>query len=272
VLPLAGTLTGCAGDTSSQTFAPLDYSYLGQLHLNVGRVDVVDQAPSGSTPGDISAQAPTPPDQALQTMAHERVVASGSSGSATFTITHAIITRAPDNTLQGDLAVHIDILTSTGQHAGYAEAQVSRTLNAGEDDSTLRNALYALTSQMMQDMNVELEFQVRRSLKDWLVDAGGNPISGAIQQESLSVPGATPAPVTDSAAPAAATEAASPAAVAPATAAAPAAAAPQAPDAIFPTGGDTQSAPAVTQHSPQPGYLHLPGTSPGTTDETAAPQ
>jgi len=250
-LPLLATLPGCGGDDATpKTFPALNYTYLGQLHLNVARIDQVDLAPAGSTPGDLSAQAPTPPDQALSRMAQQRLVASGGSGSATFTITSANITRGQDGALHGVMAVHIDILTPDGQHAGYAQAQVSRTMNTGTPgDDVSQQTLYDLTSQMMQDMNVELEFQVRRSLKDWLVDAGGAPIEGAIQQQSLDTPGAQTTP------PAPATPPAQPAPAAPPAQPTPAAA-PQIPDAIFPTGGDT---PAPQQKSPQPGTLHLPG-------------
>lgn len=273
----APLLSACGDDSSPQSFAPLNYSYLGQLHLNVAHIDILDQAPPGSTPGDISGKAPTPPDQALQQLTRDRLGASGGSGNAVFTITHASILHEPGGTLQGDLEAHIDILTATGEHAGYAQAHVSRTLNPGGEDAESRKVLYDLTSQMMQDMNVELEYQIKKSLRDWLVDAGGAPLAGAIQQQNLSTSGsavdtgsanapgasvpaanATPVePPTAAASPAATTEAA--------PASAPSA--PQTPDAIFPTGGDdaagaANSAPAVPKvHSPQPGVLSIPGNT-----------
>jgi hypothetical protein len=248
-------------------------------------LSIVDNAPPGSTPGDISANAPTSPDQALQQMAHDRLAAAGSTGTAIFTIDQASILHQPGGTLTGEMDVHLDIVLPNGQHAGYAEAKVTRDYtpqdSSGDADSPA--ALYALTTQMMQDMNVELELQIRRSLGDWLVDAGGAPVAGAIQQQTLGAPGApTPDAATpdavagtpaDAATPATDTTPAAPPVQPPAPPAPPPAPAPpptppapasSMPDAIFPTGiPGTESTPAAPpaaqQLSPQPGYLHVPG-------------
>jgi hypothetical protein len=51
----------------------------------------------------------------------------------------------------------------------YAEARVSRQHVPGSEPENLRNNLYDMTRQMMDDMNVELEYQIRRSMRSWLV-------------------------------------------------------------------------------------------------------
>jgi hypothetical protein len=287
LLPLAA----CDDDTPPQTvFAPMRYDYLPVLHLNVGTITTVDNGRPGSVPGDMSGRAPTPPDQALLRMATDRLMAVGSAGSAVFTIDTASILHMPGGRLDGELDVHLDIVTANGQRAGYAEAHVHRSLTPASSDDDGGNAgspadLYTLTSQMMKDMNIELEFQIRHHLADWLVDTGTT--ANAVQQQSLGLPGATPdvtatpavATVPAGAAPdSAATstpDVTPPASVAtPAPAPAPAAPAPAAPvssgpDAIFPTGapgGTDNPAPAPRTLSPPPGYLTPP---PGTV--TAAP-
>jgi hypothetical protein len=162
-------------------------------------VSVQDNAQPGHGGGDassaeLSGQSPEPPDQALAQMAHDRLVAAGNSGTAVFTIDQASITGQPGGPLDGHLSVHLDVLTGSGGHAGYAEAHVSRQFVPGtdKDNGGLRAELYDLTRQMMQDMNVELEFQVRRSLRDWLVDASGAPVAGSVEQQDLAAPGAAP--------------------------------------------------------------------------------
>ncbi|WP_428374783.1 hypothetical protein [Lichenicoccus sp.] len=187
-------LAACGGseDTADATFPPADYSYLSKLRLNVGTLSIVDHVQDGGAgPGDIGQTAPVPPDQALQRMAQDRLVAAGNSGSAVFTIDRAAIIEEPGGTLDGRMAVHLDIVTTNGGHAGYAEAHVSRQLVPGDPDAAAgtRRQLYDLNRQMMQDMNVELEFQLRRSLRDWLVDAGGAPLAGSVEQQNLSPPG-----------------------------------------------------------------------------------
>lgn len=257
-LTLSLMLVGCADDDNTQNFPPLTYTYLSQMHLNVSRVDIVDNAPPGSEPGDISAKAPTTPDQALQEMARDRLIASGSDGSAIFTITHASILHEPGGTLKGDLNVQVEVQSPTGTKAGYAEAHVSRSMSPGDQNPESRPVLYALTSQMMQDMNVELEFQVKKSLKDWLVDAGGASLEGAIQQQNLTgdAPVETTSPASDTS-----LEATSPQSSATSSTAAQKTS--TAPDAVFPTGDDDSDTPTtdsseVKARSPQPGVLKLP--------------
>ena len=195
-------LSACGGSEGPASFPPPDYSYLPKLRLNVGSLRIVDNAADSAGPDDLAQRAPTPPDQALQTMARQRLVAAGNSGSGVFTIDHASITGAGGGALDGRLAVHLDILTGSGGHAGYAEAHVSRQFvpgDGGPDDGT-RAELYDLTKQMMRDMNVEIEYQVQRTLKDWLVDASGAPLGGpggSIEQQTLPPPnGAVAAPAT----------------------------------------------------------------------------
>jgi hypothetical protein len=182
-------LTACGGDeTPPQTFAPLTYAFLRPLRLNVGAIDTrVDWAPG---PSDVASQSPAPPVDALQQMARDRLVPAGASGRAVFTVTNASITDT-DGTLSGLLKIRLDIYTSEGQRSAYAEAAVARTTQAPDSDDTnaMRAALYSLTQQMMSDMNVELEFQMRRSLGDWMQSAFGTaPPPAPVQQESLAPP------------------------------------------------------------------------------------
>jgi uncharacterized protein (DUF2336 family) len=84
--------------------------------------------------------------------------------------------------MQGVLAVHLDVVTTESVRAGFAEAQVTRTASVPGD---LRQALYDLTRQMLDDMNVEFEFQVRRSLRDWLQDTTTAPPPAPVEQQEL---------------------------------------------------------------------------------------
>ncbi|GEB36892.1 hypothetical protein GLI01_09270 [Gluconacetobacter liquefaciens] len=264
LLPLAA-----CSDGPPPNFAPLRYDYLPVLHLNVATINIADNGQPGTVPGDISGRAPTPPDQALRQMATDRLMAAGTTGGAVFTIDRASILHQPGGTLEGQMDVHLDVSSPNGQHAGYAEAHVRRTFGSTASDSD-GNAdspanLYAITSQMMKDMNVELEFQIRHHLTDWLVDTAGTSPS-AIQQQQLGVPGSPDAAATGAVAATPAVAAAVPAApVAPA-------AVPSEPNAIFPTGGPAPeaAAPAPRVKSPQPGYLTVPsGTA--TSSATGTP-
>jgi hypothetical protein len=176
LLPLV--LAACGGRPPPHNFPPLTYDYLLPLRLNVASVDVQDNWTPNSG-ADVGALSPQPPAEALERMARDRLFPAGSSGRAVFVIDDASIIRN-GNALYGTLAVHLDIIGADGHRTGYAEARVARTRTGPAVDDDLPGSLYDLTKQMMDDMNVEFEYQVRRSLKDWLQN---------------SPPGAMPAPV-----------------------------------------------------------------------------
>jgi hypothetical protein len=152
-------------------FPPLDFSYLPTLALNVATLEVQSQyVPSG--PPEVSQDDPAPPVAALRTMATERLKPVGTAGRAVFAIDDAAMVRSGD-TITGAFSVTLNIYTSAGVRAGFAQATVTRQItNVGGD---LQTALYTLTRQLMQQMNVEFEYQVRHSLHDWLVTTGPTP-------------------------------------------------------------------------------------------------
>lgn len=178
MLPLAAA--ACGGDEAVRDLPPLRYDFLTVLRLNVATVDVGPAPP----PNPVEVDAPTPVGQALRQMALDRIAAGGSSGRAVFVIDEARIVRL-SNRLEGLLAVHLDVLTTDGVRAGFAEARVSRSATTRGD---LRIALYDLSRQMLDDMNVEFEFQIRRSLRDWLQDATTAPAPAPVQQQDLRSP------------------------------------------------------------------------------------
>lgn len=249
-------LGGCADDEPAQTFPPADYSYLSQLHLNVATINIQDEAvPS---PDALSAKAPTPPDQALKQMASQRLVASGQTGQADFIIKQAYIAATGENAISGAMDVQLNVADAGNLHTGYIHARINRKLDTGSRSATSRASLYELTNQMMQDMNVELEFQIRKKLMSWMTDAIGNPlVDGGVKQQSLGAPGtvASPAVVPSVTTPPTTTSVPQ---------AAPVSTQPSVPDAIFPTGsGDdgTSVVPAPKQKSPPMGTLQLPSSS-----------
>ncbi len=177
-LPIA--VTACSSDSPMRTsFPTLSYDYLLKLRLNVADIELAPPPP----PGPLDDMDPAPPAQALLQMARDRLVAGGSLGRAVFVVDQAQIMQIPGG-LDGSLAVHLDVQTSEGTRAGFAEAKVSRRLvGIGED---LRGSLYDITQQMMQDMNVEFEYQVRRTLRDWLQEATTAPTPAPVDQQPLS--------------------------------------------------------------------------------------
>ena len=182
-------LSGCADDepATPPSFAPLTYGYLRPLRLNVSSIAINDGATVTADAHDISAQSPALPADTLRQMARDRLIAAGTSGRAVFTIEQASI-AANGSTLDGLFKVRLDIYSSNGRQAAFAEAAVARSSAGADGDSetAIRTALYGITKQMMSDMNVEFEFQLRRALGDWM-QTSDTP--APVQQQPLAAPG-----------------------------------------------------------------------------------
>ena len=195
LLPLL--LAACGGDDDAlRTFAPPSYSYLTPIRLNVANIEIDDRSPP-ATGNSVEGLSPLRPSDALKQMANDRLIAAGSAGRAVFVIDQASLRRV-NGGIEGLMVVHLDVFAgSGGERAGFAEARVARRRTSTDTNESSRAVLYDFTMQMMNDMNVEFEFQIRRSLRDWLqATAGRAPPPPAVEQQDLSSPEAPPRPET----------------------------------------------------------------------------
>ena len=187
LLPLLAS--ACADDDVPARSFPLpSYSYLTPIRLNVASIEIDDRSPP--SPGaSVESLAPIRPSDMLKQMANDRLVAAGSTGRAVFVIDRATLTRSGP-VIDGQLAVHLDVFAGGGgDRAGYAEARVARRRTSGDGDEDIRAVLYQFTRQMLDDMNVEFEFQVKKSLGEWLqTTAGTAPTPAPIQSQNLGAP------------------------------------------------------------------------------------
>ncbi|MDF7674114.1 hypothetical protein PT277_07360 [Acetobacteraceae bacterium ESL0709] len=178
---LLSFLVGCA-DHPPETFPKPDYSYLPKMNLNIARLDVSDDAVPKKN--SLAAKSPIPPDETLRLMAHQRLNPTGTSGAGLFTITEARISGTSDDILIGDMTVRLTLDDDThGRHAEII-AQVTHQDNLSGKNSK-QHELYELTRRLMDDMNVELEYQIRKNMGSWLTDATGTPLNAAIKSQSL---------------------------------------------------------------------------------------
>jgi|UniRef100_A0A8J4HCI8 hypothetical protein len=185
VLPLL-VLAACS-HTPSPDYPLLRYTYLTPLRLNVASIEI-DDSWVPDDPADVSRLSPESPEDALKQMAHDRLIASGTSGRAVYKIEDAGI-RREGPWLYGHLAVKLSLSDADGQHTGFAEASVARNVGVPEEggDVALRQTLYDMTKAMMDNMNVEFEYQVRHSLHDWLQETspGSSAVPSPVEQQPL---------------------------------------------------------------------------------------
>ena len=186
LLPLLAA--ACADETVPQSFPLPNYSYLTPIRLNVASIEIDDRSvPIGGN--SVEAMSPLRPADGLKKMATDRLAAAGSAGRAVFIIDQASLVRS-NGGIDGIMAVHLDVYAGGATRAGYAEARVVRRRTSTDMDEDPRAVLYDFTLQMMRDMNVEFEFQVRRSLKDWLQQTAPDaPLPPPVQSQDLGAPG-----------------------------------------------------------------------------------
>ncbi len=181
---LLAALAACSS-APPRVYAPLRYDYLLPIRLNVASITVEDRFVPGG-PGDLNSLDPAPLVPTLTAMAQDRLQAVGASGRAVFVIKDATLTRSAQG-ITGSMDVELDVYAGGGTRAAFAEARVLRTRTGDLGD--MQQTLYDMTKQLMDAMNIEFEYQVRRSLHDWLAAAPGVP--SPVQQQALPPPGGT---------------------------------------------------------------------------------
>ncbi len=201
LLALALALSGCGTSGPEITsFPPLRYNYLPVLKLKVSAISIEDDWQPSGGPDDLTSLAPETPDAALRQMAEDRLGAYGTSGRAVFVIEEASLSRVGSE-LDGAFAVRLDIYSEGDTRAASAEARVARSEPwPATSRVTVRQALYDFTRRMMDSMNVEFEYQIRRTLGEWLVSESATPTP--VESQPLQAPGAQAPSVTPSPAPA----------------------------------------------------------------------
>ncbi|MDO9710572.1 hypothetical protein [Paracraurococcus lichenis] len=164
LLPLA--VAACGGpEPADVPPGPMGFTYLMPLPLNVVSIEMAEGGPPPQ-PGDVGARLLPSPVEAVRIMGRDRLVAAGTTGEARFAVTQAALISGRDS-LTCLLGCRLEILSAEGQRMGFVEAQSRRAVNG--TDATRPRAAEALLRRTMDDLNVEFEFQLRRSLRDWLV-------------------------------------------------------------------------------------------------------
>ncbi|MBW8270652.1 hypothetical protein [Caldovatus aquaticus] len=157
---------------------PPSYAHLTPLRLDVASIEI--GPPPGGPAGTVMGPAPVAPAEAMATMARERLIPAGSSGAGRFTVLEAVLVRSPlpggvfapgGERLICSLRCRLDLVAAEDGRSGFVEAQARRVLTAPGQTSPARRSAAAdrVVRSAMDVMNVELEYQIRRNLRDWLL-------------------------------------------------------------------------------------------------------
>jgi hypothetical protein len=198
------TLAACGTSPPPVVYKPLDYSYLPPIMLKVATVSVQNTYMPDAGAATLLGQDPETPGDALMQVASRRLVADGTPGTASFTIETASIEEIGGN-FTGTLAARLDVVSADGRRTGFTEASVTYTEAAPDpgDVNATDAALFDVTKQLMDLMNVKLQYQIQRSLADWVAyapNAAAPPLNsgalanGAIQAAPLPSTAVIPGP------------------------------------------------------------------------------
>lgn len=198
-LPPLGLLASCAATPPPAPEGPeISYAYLPKLRLNVASIEIDPTRPNAG-PTDVGRELrPTPP-EAVQIMGRDRLAAFGTENAARFVTLRAAILRErlpaqsglfaadPGERLNCTLTCRLEIRGANDQRLGFAEATVSRTAPTESSVAARSRTATSLLRRATFDLNTEFEFQLRRALRDWLVEGerAAPPPPGGVVRESL---------------------------------------------------------------------------------------
>jgi hypothetical protein len=199
-LPLL--VAACAtGGSEPEPLPPLvtGYRHLTPIRLNVAEIEVADPPP-----GVVRVDEPAPlrPEREMMRMAGDRLVAMGTEGRGRFLVQVAEFRRErtgggglfsgePGERLTCRMNARLEILSGDDRRVGFVEAEARRQrgVTDGATPAARRRAAEEVVRLAMDDLNVELEFQIRRALRAWLVEGNAPPAApvgpGGIEREDL---------------------------------------------------------------------------------------
>lgn len=168
VLALPLLAAACGEDTVTppprREFPRLRYDYLPPIPLNIQRLELAEGFVPPSGDGELSDTSTA---ETIFAMARDRLKPMTANGTGRFRILAASISLRRD-TLTGVLSVRLDVRNDDESNSGVAEARVTATKTGAIGDR--RAAAYDMLKSLMDDLNVELEFQIRGQLRAWIYE------------------------------------------------------------------------------------------------------
>lgn len=182
-LPLA--LAGCATPPAQQPFAELSYRHLAPINLAIGSFDVESRYIPPLKEPNVEHRAPVPPYNAIRQWGFDRIKVQGGAEQARLVILDASIVEVPlavtggikgaftrDQAARydGKLSVMLEILDPSGHQRAFVTGRASRsqTVSEGATVAERERVWFAITEDMMRQLNSELEQNIARYFGNYL--------------------------------------------------------------------------------------------------------
>ncbi len=178
-------LGGCETSAPSSQFPELTYGHLGTITLDVARIDVESRYIPPMKAPNVEHRAPVAPYTAIRQWAGQRLKAAGRRNVATLVILDASIrevrlpvkgglkgflTTQQSARFDGRAAVLLEIRNAGGRQLAFATARATRSMTLAEGASIAQRekVLFALTEDLVADINRRLEREARQHLKTYI--------------------------------------------------------------------------------------------------------
>jgi len=179
-------LAGCETGAPSSRFPELTYRHLGAITLDVARIEVETRYIPPLKPPNVEHRAPVAPYVAIRQWAGQRLKAGGRRNLANLVILDASIREVPlpvtgglkgfftsqqSARYDGRAAVLLEIRDVGGRQLAFATARANRSMTVAEGASIAERekVWFALTEDLMSDINRQLEIEARRHLGTYLL-------------------------------------------------------------------------------------------------------
>ena len=178
-------LAACEAPVLPAPLPALSYSHLGPINLDVGRIEIVGQYVPPLKAPNVDHEFPTPPATAMRQWAKDRLRAVGEIRTARLVIKNASAIETKLKTRGGlrgaftkdqserydvTLDVVLEVRSEGGSAVAFANAVVtrSRTVTEGLSLSERERVFYGMTESLMDEVNSELEKNIRQFLVQYL--------------------------------------------------------------------------------------------------------
>lgn len=183
---LLPVLLAACGDKPRRTdFPRFNYDFYTKFQLNVRTVDIETRFVPAKDKYDVAYLSPADPIAAVRQIGEDRVKALGNTNRAVFAVVDATLTQRGD-VVRGALEATLELYSDANVSQGYVQARAERKHTGDVDD--LRGTLYDMVATMKDDLNLELEHQIRSKMKSWLIE-GVNATPEKVDSAPLTAPG-----------------------------------------------------------------------------------
>jgi hypothetical protein len=186
LLAAAVLLAACSTPPPGNAFPEQSWAHKPKIKLLVGEIVVEQSYRDRVEPPNAERQAPRTPSQEMRNWAQRRLLAAGSGGRATLTIsegsilqtdlpagkgTFSFFSSSAARRFQGTLIASLTITNGSGVTVGRVEAQARQTteLPQGMSLNEREEALFDMVQALLVNMDREMESQINRHLSDYLV-------------------------------------------------------------------------------------------------------